>query len=567
MSQLVAEREANGEFADLTDFLKRLPQAVANKKQKEHLNSAGALDTQHGNRRELLENVETILGFADTVRQDAQSSQDSLFSGDDALDKAVHIQAFEDWSGMDRLREEFESLGLYLSAHPLDGYVGRLERLKVITANELAAMIESRNLKPRVNLAGSVSAKQVRISQRGNKFAFVQFTDQTGVFEVTFFSDMLAESQELLDSDMPVLVSANLRLEENGPRITAARVQALDEAIAAWNGGVGIWVQDDKPLPALKSLLEEDGPGRAEVKLRLIMDDKEVSVALPGRFRLSGEARRSMRQIRASSRYRNSRHILRPSRLFGLHFRRALVTPRAIHTCGLAPAGGSRQGLSGEGGNTFHFPHGGSTGEQELLDVSATFTMREMLEAGVHFGHSTRRWNPRMKPFIFGERNKIHILDLQQTVPMLHAALKALSDVTSRGGRVLFVGTKRAAADKIAETARNCGQYYVNHRWLGGMMTNWATVSQSIRRLRELEARMEGDEINQLTKKEVLQLTRERDKLEMTLGGIKEMGGLPDMLFVIDTNKEAIAVEEANRLNIPVSPSSIPTPSPKVSIT
>ena len=181
-----------------------------------------------------------------------------------------------------------------------------------------------------------------------------------------------------------------------------------------------------------------------------------------------------------------------------------------------------------------------------------TFTMRQMLEAGVHFGHSTRRWNPRMKPFIFGERNKIHILDLQQTVPMLHAALKALSDVTSRGGRVLFVGTKRAAADKIAETARNCGQYYVNHRWLGGMMTNWATVSQSIRRLRELETRMEGEEVNQLTKKEVLQLTRERDKLEMTLGGIKEMGGLPDMLFVIDTNKEAIAVEEANRLGIPV---------------
>ena len=181
-----------------------------------------------------------------------------------------------------------------------------------------------------------------------------------------------------------------------------------------------------------------------------------------------------------------------------------------------------------------------------------SFTMRQMLEAGVHFGHSTRRWNPRMKPFIFGERNKIHILDLQQTVPMLYAALKAMSDVTSRGGRVLFVGTKRAAADKIAETARNCGQYYVNHRWLGGMMTNWATVSQSIRRLRELEGRMEGEEVGQLTKKEVLQLTRERDKLEMTLGGIKEMGGLPDMLFVIDTNKEAIAVEEANRLNIPV---------------
>ena len=181
-----------------------------------------------------------------------------------------------------------------------------------------------------------------------------------------------------------------------------------------------------------------------------------------------------------------------------------------------------------------------------------TFTMRQMLEAGVHFGHSTRRWNPKMETFIFGERNKTHILDLQQTQPMLHAALKALSDVTSRGGRVLFVGTKRAAAEKIAETAQNCGQYFVNHRWLGGMLTNWTTVSQSIRRLRELESRFESGEINQLTKKEALQITREREKLERTLGGIKEMGGIPDMLFILDTNKEAIAVQEANRLGIPV---------------
>ena len=181
-----------------------------------------------------------------------------------------------------------------------------------------------------------------------------------------------------------------------------------------------------------------------------------------------------------------------------------------------------------------------------------TFSMREMLEAGVHFGHSTRRWNPKMEPFIFGVRNKTHILDLQQTMPMFHQALQALSDVTSRGGRVLFVGTKRAAAEKIAETARNCGQYYVNHRWLGGMLTNWSTVSQSIRRLRDLEARFESGEINQLTKKETLQLTREQEKLERTLGGIKEMGGIPDMLFILDTNKEAIAVQEANRLGIPV---------------
>jgi len=297
MSRMVAERDANGAFADLSDFLRRLPREAANRRQLEHLVRAGALDSLHGNRRELIENMDGLLGYAETIWRDSQSDQDNLFGGSDDLDSAVRLKPCDDWSGMDRLREEFDSLGLYLSAHPLDGYVGKLEKLKVINAAELAAMIESRNIRPRVNLAGSVTAKQVRISQRGNKFAFVQFTDQTGVFEITFFSDILAESQELLDSDMPVLVSANLRLEENGPRITAARVQALDEAIAAWNGGVGIWLQDDRPLPALKTLLDEDGPGRAEVKLRLLVDDQQVSVALPGRFRLSGETRRSMRQL------------------------------------------------------------------------------------------------------------------------------------------------------------------------------------------------------------------------------------------------------------------------------
>ena len=181
-----------------------------------------------------------------------------------------------------------------------------------------------------------------------------------------------------------------------------------------------------------------------------------------------------------------------------------------------------------------------------------SFTMRQLLEAGVHFGHHTRRWNPRMEPFIFGQRNGIHILDLQQTVPLLARALEAMRDTVAKGGRVLFVGTKRVAADKIAETARDCGQYYVNHRWLGGMLTNWATVSRSIRRLRELEGRLESDEVGQLAKKEILQLTRELDKLQLTLGGIKEMGGLPDMIFVLDTNKEDIAVLEANKLGIPV---------------
>ncbi len=180
-----------------------------------------------------------------------------------------------------------------------------------------------------------------------------------------------------------------------------------------------------------------------------------------------------------------------------------------------------------------------------------TFTMRQLLEAGVHFGHQTRRWNPKMRSFLFGVRNGIHIIDLQQTVPMLYQALEAVRATTAQGGRILFVGTKRQAAEPVAEAAKRCGQYFVNHRWLGGMLTNWKTISNSIRRLRELDEQL-GQENSGLTKKETLNLTRERDKLERALGGIKEMGGLPDMLFVIDTNKESIAVEEARRLNIPV---------------
>lgn len=181
-----------------------------------------------------------------------------------------------------------------------------------------------------------------------------------------------------------------------------------------------------------------------------------------------------------------------------------------------------------------------------------SFTMRQLLEAGVHFGHHPRRWNPKMERFIFGTRNNIHILDLQQTVPMLYQALNVISQTAARGGRILFVGTKPAAAQSVADAARSCGQYFVNHRWLGGMMTNWNTVSQSIRRLRTLEDRLGGEEVQSLTKKETLQLTRELEKLERTLGGIKEMGGLPDLVFIIDTNKESIAVQEANTLGIPV---------------
>ena len=180
-----------------------------------------------------------------------------------------------------------------------------------------------------------------------------------------------------------------------------------------------------------------------------------------------------------------------------------------------------------------------------------TFTMRQLLEAGIHFGHTTRRWNPLMRPYIFGERNGIHIIDLEQTVPMLHRGLEAVREVAAGGGRVLFVGTKRQATEIVATAAVRCGQYYVNHRWLGGMLTNWRTISNSIKRLRDVDEQLVEEDIG-LTKKELLRLTAERDKLERALGGIKEMGSLPDILFVVDTNKEAIAVAEAQKLGIPV---------------
>ena len=181
------------------------------------------------------------------------------------------------------------------------------------------------------------------------------------------------------------------------------------------------------------------------------------------------------------------------------------------------------------------------------------FSMRQLLEAGVHFGHQTHRWNPKMAPYIFGARSGIHIMDLSQTVPLLHQALVQVRQVAAKGGRVLFVGTKRAASEPIAEAASRCAQYYVNHRWLGGMLTNWQTISGSIARLRELEGLLgEGGEDTGLTKKENLKLTRELEKLDKALGGIKDMGGKPDLMFVIDTNKEGIAIKEARRLGIPV---------------
>lgn len=180
------------------------------------------------------------------------------------------------------------------------------------------------------------------------------------------------------------------------------------------------------------------------------------------------------------------------------------------------------------------------------------FTMRQLIEAGVHFGHNTRRWNPKMKQYIYGTRDGVHIIDLQQTAPMLLNAMKAAKDVASKGGRILFVGTKRQAQNAVKESAERCGQYFVNHRWLGGTLTNWKTISVSIKRLKEIEAKENNGEYDALTKKERLNIVREKDKLDRSLGGIKDMAKRPDLIFVIDVPKEQLALQEAQRLNIPV---------------
>ena len=298
MSRLVEIRQADGPFSSLQDFLQRLPREVINRRQMEGLARAGAFDSIHPNRRELVENMDLLLSHADAMRREAESNQDNLFTGTEAAsDASIRLQAYDDWAAMDRLKEEFDALGLYLSAHPLDSYASQLSRLRIVTHAGLTELLENGQAPQRVNLAGSVTSKQVRVSQRGNRFAFVQLTDQTGVFEVTMFSDVLAEAMALLDAEKPLLISANLKVEENGPRLLAARVQYLDDAVAAWHGGVALWVQDEKPLAALKDALRADGPGKAEVKLQALINGNEVCIGVPGRFRLSGELRQHLRRM------------------------------------------------------------------------------------------------------------------------------------------------------------------------------------------------------------------------------------------------------------------------------
>ena len=298
MRRLTEIRKVDGAFTSLKDLLQRLPREVVNRRQMENLVRAGALDKIHGNRRELIENMDLILSHADAMRREAESKQVSMFGGDsDVIDNSICLRETNDWAGMDRLKEEFDSLGLYLSAHPLDSYASQLGRLQVASHAVLNNLVAAGQAPQRVNLAGSVTAKQVRVSQRGNRFAFIQFTDQTGVFEVTFFSDVLAEANDLLDSEKPLLISANLKVEDNGPRLLAARVQLLDDAIAAWHGGVALWVQDEKPLKSLKEALKSDGPGKAEVKIQLIVKGQEVCIGIPGRFKLSGDLRQELRRM------------------------------------------------------------------------------------------------------------------------------------------------------------------------------------------------------------------------------------------------------------------------------
>ena len=298
MARLVQIREADGPFKSLKDLLERLPREVVNRRQMEGLAKAGAFDEIHPNRRELIDNMDFILSHADAMRREVESNQDNLFSGPESgIEAPLRLRPVQDWLAMDQLKAEFEALGLYLSAHPLDVFGNQLSRLHIIKHAELTKMLEANRAPQRVNLAGSVTGKQVRISQRGKKFAFVQLTDQTGVFEVTIFSDVLTAAMEFLESEKPLLISANLKLEENGPRLLAAKVQYLDDAIAAWNGDLTLSLQDEEPLEALKCALREDGPGKAQVKLQTVVNGNEVSITVPGKFRLSGELRQKLRRM------------------------------------------------------------------------------------------------------------------------------------------------------------------------------------------------------------------------------------------------------------------------------
>ena len=297
MEKLVALRDADGVFTSLDDLARRLPREGANKRQLENLVKAGAFDSLHENRRQIFEALDQLLGQSDFYRREAESSQSSLF-GADSTDAAPAFRFSEgpDWTQSDRLKLEFEALGLYLSSHPLDSYHAQLDKLKVTPSNQLAQAMRGQ-MSARVRLAGKISSVQERVSAKGNRFAFVQLTDKAGMFEATFFSEALNAARPFLDSDAPVLLSADAKQENDTIRLLAVGLQSLDEAIAMHHSGLGLKIADASCLVPIKDALREDGGGLAPLKFVVVDGMREIEISLPNRFRLSGALRQKLHTI------------------------------------------------------------------------------------------------------------------------------------------------------------------------------------------------------------------------------------------------------------------------------
>ena len=297
MRFLVEERKNNGRYQDLSDFIARLPAEAANRRQLENLVKAGALDSIHDNRKQLFDQIGAILAHAEMMRREAASDQVSLFGGaEESQVNKFTLEKGADWSPQDKLAQEFEAMGLHLSAHPLDSYAGQLERLKVTPSAQIEAALTGRESR-RLKLAGQLSNLSMRVSQRGNRFAFAQFSDQQGSFEVTLFSDVLALSKEVLESDHPLLLQVDARVEKDAVRLLAVRMELLEEAIAAHHAGLGVWLSDSADLEALKSALREDGAGQAPLKLYIYDGAREVEISFENRFRLSGSLRQKLQSM------------------------------------------------------------------------------------------------------------------------------------------------------------------------------------------------------------------------------------------------------------------------------
>ena len=477
------------------------------------------------------------------VRRDARAQRPSL-------------PEQEDWDENERLTAEQEAVGFYLSAHPLDSYQEALKGLSVTPAAEVAQQARAGHhaLPP-----GRHGAESVRERGPGSRrYAFIQLSDPSGSFEVAAFRETYGEGRGVLEPGRPVLVTAQARKEGEEVKLSAQSFDDLDARDSrAASAGLAVHLSDPDAVAAARRRLlagQQEGSGRIALFVETGDRRQRSRSSCPQPTRSAPRSRERDRRARRAS--RPSRNFRRPGPAnFGSGLarrgRRRYQAPTCVKREFTRGRRHSRRACrSGARPSRGHVPRRRNR-RKDGQWLMPEFTMRQLLEAGVHFGHQTRRWNPKMRPYLFGARNGVHVIDLEQTVPLLHQSLVALRDVAAGGGRILFVGTKRQASRPIAETAKRCGQYYVNHRWLGGMLTNWKAISGSIKTLADLEATL-ADESAGLTKKEMLQLVRRRNKLDLALGGIRDMGGVPDMLVVIDTNKEDIAILEARKLGIPV---------------